>query len=120
MDRPALGPELAHNPAPPTDAQHDGTRLFLLTNLVRKQPRGPASAYLGFRNPLGTIEKFVAAMGGFPYTPPAPGSKEGPRWDGPVMLLRGTKSPYVNEAGLEATKVCTGRGLWLRRQGLCP
>ncbi|KAK6379923.1 hypothetical protein LTS17_005997 [Exophiala oligosperma] len=78
-------------------------RQFLLTNLVKK-PAGGAEHHthhkgehrhaqkteLGFRIPLHTLAKALPAMADFPFKDP-----DEARYEGPTLVVRGTKSHYV-------------------------
>ncbi|KAL4943863.1 hypothetical protein BDV06DRAFT_126298 [Aspergillus oleicola] len=70
-------------------------RQFLLTNLVRN----PQDGTMKFRVPLKTLGEALKAMGEFPFS--RPGEKT---FEGPTMVVRGTRSPYVRDETNEAIK----------------
>jgi pimeloyl-ACP methyl ester carboxylesterase len=57
-----------------------------LTNLIRNSATGK----LGFRIPIHTLGAALDNMGDFPYKDP-----ELVRYQGPTLVVRGTKSRYV-------------------------
>ena len=61
-------------------------RQFLLTNLVRS----PDGEYLRLRIPIKTLAASLDHMGDFPFRDP-----DEARYDGPTLIIRGTKSHYV-------------------------
>ena len=73
-------------------------RQFLLTNFVRTTPtRGdptPTPAY-HFRIPLKTLSSNMNGMGDFPFRDP-----DETRFQGPTLVVRGTKSHYVADEAL--------------------
>lgn len=60
-------------------------RQFLLTNLVRSD-----DGHLRFRIPVKTLSTHLDNMGDFPFKDP-----DENRYDGPTLIIRGTKSHYV-------------------------
>ena len=68
------------------------TRQFLLTNAMTKDGR------IAFRVPLDLLSKAIPSIGDFPYTP------EEATWDGPVLLLKGEHSKYINRHNIPVTK----------------
>ena len=66
-------------------------RQFLLTNLIRSKD----SDYLVWRIPLGILAQSLDGMGDFPYRNP-----DEARFEGPTLMVRGTKSPYVPDETL--------------------
>jgi pimeloyl-ACP methyl ester carboxylesterase len=62
-------------------------RQFLLTNLVRPSPGHP---HCSFRIPLNILSSALGSMGDFPFKDP-----DVVRYDGPTLVVRGTKSDYV-------------------------
>ncbi|KAJ5718605.1 hypothetical protein N7488_004251 [Penicillium malachiteum] len=65
-------------------------RQFLLTNLVRSEDEKKT---LQFRVPLSVIGDSLDNMAEFPWTP-----EDGAQYNGPTLIVRGTKSPYVRGA----------------------
>ncbi|KAI1617941.1 alpha/beta hydrolase [Exophiala viscosa] len=77
-------------------------RQFLLTNLVKTTPGGaehqhkhgehrhPQKTELRWRIPLHTLAKSLPAMADFPFKDP-----DEARFEGPTLIVRGTKSHYV-------------------------
>lgn len=79
-------------------------RQFLLTNLVKKPAGGADQPHvhrtgdhrhaqkteLRFRIPLQTLAKALPAMADFPFKDP-----DQARYEGPTLVVRGTKSHYV-------------------------
>ncbi|KAL9102933.1 MAG: hypothetical protein Q9163_001959 [Psora crenata] len=63
-------------------------RQFLLTNFVRS-PNGKS---LRLRIPIKILAASLDAMGDFPFKHP-----EQVRYDGPTLIIRGTKSHYVTD-----------------------
>ncbi|KAL4929249.1 putative alpha/beta hydrolase [Aspergillus undulatus] len=63
-------------------------RQFLLTNLVRSTEDGT----MKFRVPLGTLKRALKGMGEFPFATPGE-----VKFEGPTLVVRGTKSRYVGE-----------------------
>ena len=61
-------------------------RQFLLTNLVRS----PDNSHLQWRVPLKTLAASLDKMADFPFKDP-----EEARYEGPTLVVRGTKSHYV-------------------------
>ena len=61
-------------------------RQFLLTNLVRS----PDGKHLRLRIPIKTLAASLGHMGDFPFRDP-----DAARYDGPSLIIRGTKSHYV-------------------------
>lgn len=84
-----------------------GIRQFLLTNLVKTPVQsdndegadgsgsGKASTELRFRIPINTLAKALDAMADFPFRNP-----EDARYEGPTLMVRGTKSHYVPDETL--------------------
>lgn len=66
-------------------------RQFLLTNLHRE----PGREGLVWRIPLKILADALAHMGDFPFNDP-----EKDRWEGPTLVVRGTKSAYVADEAL--------------------
>lgn len=60
-------------------------RQFLLTNLVRQ-----SNGHYQWRIPLKYLASSLDKMGDFPFTDP-----DQTRFEGPTLMVRGTKSPYV-------------------------
>lgn len=92
-------------------------RQFLLTNLVLP----PHSAHMPsvstggaytkprFTLPLDLLEDSIPALGAFPWEYRVPVGREGhkpehPTWDGPTLVVRGTKSPYITDENLPSFK----------------
>ncbi|RVX69507.1 hypothetical protein B0A52_06571 [Exophiala mesophila] len=83
-------------------------RAFLLTNLVKMPKRAaddtqddkntkdsrPQLEYR-FRIPLQTLAKALPSLGDFPFKDP-----EKARYEGPTLVVRGTKSHYVSDEAL--------------------
>ncbi|KAL4907455.1 hypothetical protein BDW74DRAFT_149199 [Aspergillus multicolor] len=69
-------------------------RQFLLTNLVRSE-----DSTMKFRVPLSTLGSSLRAMGEFPFSEPG-----NVKYEGPTLVVRGTKSPYVSEDTFPAIK----------------
>ncbi len=74
-----------------------GIRQFLLTNLVKTPVSSTTSngqevpkTELRFRIPLATLAKSLPDMGDFPFKDP-----DQARYEGPTLVVRGTKSHYV-------------------------
>jgi pimeloyl-ACP methyl ester carboxylesterase len=69
-------------------------RQFLLTNLVKAGPEhdGPPGKKLKWRIPLQTLAKSLPDMADFPFKDP-----EMVRFEGPTLIVRGTKSHYVSD-----------------------
>lgn len=78
-------------------------RQFLLTNLIKKpagggephqhqhgEHRHAQKTELRFRIPLRTLAKALPAMADFPFKDP-----DAARFEGPTLVVRGTKSHYV-------------------------
>lgn len=61
-------------------------RQFLLTNLIRSAD----GEYLRLRVPIKILASNLDNMGDFPYKDP-----DSFRYDGPTLIIRGTKSHYV-------------------------
>jgi pimeloyl-ACP methyl ester carboxylesterase len=69
-------------------------RQFLLTNLVAaKGPDGRTA--MAWRIPLADLARQLDAMGDFP-----PFDPDRSRFEGPMLLVRGTRSPYVADETL--------------------
>lgn len=66
--------------------QDASIRAFLLTNL---KAMDQDKNIVTFQIPLTTIKRSISDIGGFPYD-----SSEA-TWNGRVLFLKGTKSPYV-------------------------
>jgi len=66
-------------------------RQFLLTNLVRS----PETNTLRFRIPIKTLAAALDHMADFPFRDP-----EEARFEGPTLVIRGTKSKYVADEAL--------------------
>ena len=66
-------------------------RQFLLTNLIREA----GGEHLVWRIPLDVLTKSLDSMGDFPYRNP-----DERRYEGPTLVVRGTKSPYVADEAL--------------------
>ncbi|AFR92707.1 mitochondrial protein [Cryptococcus neoformans C23] len=76
------------------------TRQFLLTNTrLSKSP----SPHLTFRIPLSLLSAAIPHIGDFPYSPPPPVSSNSPQWDGPVLLIKGEQSKYLNKRNIPVT-----------------
>ena len=79
-------------------------RQFLLTNFIKMpvsstETNGsttPQTA-LRFRIPLATLAKALPDMADFPFRDPDNG---GQRYEGPTLMVRGTKSHYVSDESL--------------------
>jgi pimeloyl-ACP methyl ester carboxylesterase len=69
-------------------------RQFLLTNLVRPKSASSGDA-LVWRIPLETLARNLDGMGDFPFRDP-----EKARFEGPTLIVRGSKSPYVADEAL--------------------
>jgi pimeloyl-ACP methyl ester carboxylesterase len=63
-------------------------RQFLLTNLIREKDQGKDR--LAWRIPLEGLAKGLDHMGDFPFDSP-----ETARYEGPTLVVRGSRSPYV-------------------------
>jgi pimeloyl-ACP methyl ester carboxylesterase len=75
-------------------AEDTAVRQFLLTNLVpTKDPEG--RIVMTWRVPLADLARQLDAMGDFP-----PFDPEKTRFEGPMLIVRGTKSPYVADETL--------------------
>jgi pimeloyl-ACP methyl ester carboxylesterase len=71
-------------------------RQFLLTNFVRKPPSSDkAGPEYYFRIPLQTLAKSLPAIADFPFRDP-----DETRFEGPTLIVRGTKSHYVADESL--------------------
>ncbi|KAI9372143.1 Alpha/Beta hydrolase protein [Aspergillus egyptiacus] len=70
-------------------------RQFLLTNLIRS----PEDQTMKFRVPLSTLGCALRDMGDFPWA--EPGSVQ---YDGPTLIVRGTKSSYVPDKSFPVIK----------------
>ncbi|KIX10356.1 uncharacterized protein Z518_01438 [Rhinocladiella mackenziei CBS 650.93] len=82
-------------------------RQFLLTNLVKTPPGGVPHVHhagdhrhvqkteLRFRIPLATLARSLPAMADFPFKEP-----DTARFEGPTLVVRGTKSHYVADETL--------------------
>lgn len=84
-------------------------RQFLLTNLVKMAPKKSDKdtsaavrdhhhahkTELRFRIPLQTLAKSLPAMADFPFKDP-----DAARFEGPTLVVRGTKSHYVSDESL--------------------
>jgi pimeloyl-ACP methyl ester carboxylesterase len=81
-------------------------RQFLLTNFVKMSPkdapphkagdhRHAHKTELRFRIPLRTLAKSLPAMADFPFKDP-----DVARFEGPTLVVRGTKSHYVSDESL--------------------
>lgn len=81
-------------------------RQFLLTNLVKMPRKGSTPHKVGdhhhahkmelrFRIPLQTLAKSLPAMADFPFKDP-----DVARFEGPTLVVRGTKSHYVSDETL--------------------
>lgn len=81
-------------------------RAFLLTNLVKLPRRAadndgtdgtdPRQQFeYRFRIPLHTLAKALPSLGDFPFKDP-----EKARYEGPTLVVRGTKSHYVSDESL--------------------
>ena len=68
-------------------------RQFLLMNLIR--PKSGSNDALVWRIPLETLAKQLDGMGDFPFRDP-----EQARFEGPMLIVRGTRSPYVADEAL--------------------
>lgn len=64
-------------------------RQFLLTNLIREKD-DEGKDRLGWRIPLEELAKGLDHMGDFPFDSP-----EVARYEGPTLVIRGSRSPYV-------------------------
>lgn len=71
-------------------------RQFLLTNLVRS---ADGSGVVRFRVPLSTLAAALDEMAHFPYAP-----SDDVRFDGPALMIRGTKSSYVKDEHLPTVR----------------
>lgn len=69
-------------------------RQFLLTNLVRSDDQT-----MKFRVPLSILGESLDGMADFPWS--EPGSV---KYDGPTLMVRGTKSKYVSDDTIPAIK----------------
>jgi pimeloyl-ACP methyl ester carboxylesterase len=67
-------------------AQSSTIRLFLLTNLVRDSE----TKKMKFRVPIDILGRAMDTLGDFPFKDPAER-----RFDGPTLIVRGTKSHYI-------------------------
>ena len=82
-----------------------GIRQFLLTNFIKtpiSDPNSPSKdgqttprTELRFRIPLATLAKALPDMADFPFKDP-----EEVRYEGPTLVVRGTKSHYVADETL--------------------
>lgn len=72
-------------------AQSLPIRQFLLTNLIRS----PDSSKLVFRVPVETLGRSLGNLGDFPFRDP-----DEARYEGPTLVIRGTKSEYVPDESL--------------------
>jgi len=69
-------------------------RAFILTNLVSlEQEEG-----LKFRVPLDIMTPALSELGDFPYEPLQRS------WDGPTLMIKGSKSNYINHHNIPLTK----------------
>ncbi|KAN0068057.1 Alpha/Beta hydrolase fold [Elaphomyces granulatus] len=77
-------------------------RQFLLTNLTRSVN----SPTLKFRIPLGILANSLDDMSGFPFEEPSADAKDGSiiKYDGPTLVVRGTKSRYVGDETIPTIK----------------
>jgi pimeloyl-ACP methyl ester carboxylesterase len=57
-------------------------------------------SFLRFRLPVQLLKEEVPSIGEFPYTPPPPVSATSPQWMGPVLVLKGAQSKYVNRRNI--------------------
>jgi pimeloyl-ACP methyl ester carboxylesterase len=73
------------------DTQDTTVRLFLLTNLTRS----PSNDHLVWRIPLTILAQHLDDMGDFPYRNP-----DEFRYNGPTLIVRGTRSHYVADETL--------------------
>ncbi|EYE93671.1 putative alpha/beta hydrolase [Aspergillus ruber CBS 135680] len=69
-------------------------RQFLLTNLIRSEDQT-----MKFRVPLSTLGASLEDMADFPFREPGAVT-----YDGPTLVVRGTKSRYVSDESLPAIK----------------
>jgi len=90
------------------DVEDPAIRAFLLTNLLSITSSSP---HAKFRVPLDVIEDALEDLGDFPFEPPSGEEGGSPalkgddmgsvrRWDGPVLMVKGTKSKYINSHNL--------------------
>ena len=86
-----------------------GIRQFLLTNFVKtpvatEGERGQTGvrSEMRFRIPLQTLAKALPDMADFPFKDPEDGGRGGygGRFEGPTLVVRGTKSHYVSDESL--------------------
>jgi pimeloyl-ACP methyl ester carboxylesterase len=75
-------------------AADNAVRQFLLTNLVPEK-RADGTTVMGWRIPLDDLARQLDAMGDFP-----PFDPDRTRFEGPMLMVRGTKSPYVADETL--------------------
>ncbi|KAF8960026.1 Alpha/Beta hydrolase protein [Flammula alnicola] len=77
-------------------------RQFLLTNLKLPSHSRTAIHHEGaqekakFIVPLGFLSQYVDALGSFPYRYNAAANSVPTTWDGPTLVVKGTKSAYIN------------------------
>ncbi|OJJ86760.1 putative alpha/beta hydrolase [Aspergillus glaucus CBS 516.65] len=69
-------------------------RQFLLTNLIRSDDQT-----MKFRVPLSTLGASLEGMADFPYREPGAVT-----YDGPTLVVRGTRSRYISDVSLPAIK----------------
>ncbi|KAF8960055.1 alpha beta-hydrolase, partial [Flammula alnicola] len=93
-----------------TDADHRlkayesdiSVRQFLLTNLKLPSHSRTATHHEGaqekakFIVPLGILSQYMDALGSFPYQYNAADNSVPTTWDGPTLVVKGTKSAYIN------------------------
>jgi len=97
--------------------QNLSIRQFLLTNLILPphSAHTPSASTRGAHNkprfalPLDLIEHSIPALGAFPWEHRVPVGREGqkpehPTWDGPTLVVRGTKSSYITDENLPSFK----------------
>lgn len=70
-------------------------RAFLLTNLTLPDS---SNKYAGFRVPLDVLHNAITDLGSFPYEPVER------TWDERTLLIKGTKSRYINRHNIPLTR----------------
>ena len=72
-----------------------GIRMFLLMNFVKAETGKKGEKEMRFRIPLATLAKALPDMADFPFKDP-----DVTRFEGPTLVVRGTKSHYVSDETL--------------------
>jgi len=100
-----------------TDADHRlqpyesdlSIRQFLLTNLKlpshsRTAPHHAAQEKATFNVPLGILSRSIEALGSFPYQYNPADLSAPATWNGPTLVIKGTKSAYINRKNTPALR----------------